>query len=564
MYLRTRSRLELYWNLNSHSHGVSPISHEEAVRAILAVEDCLVKGGVEALKRHILPNIPSETRFPFFFYELRKKSGVIPLVYSVQEMVRKIKEYKQPVRLATEEAVLTQSVLKPFVPELAWNYLEQILGMLNVHFGIKDPRKSVAGDCRVDRQNQVAYVTINSMQNKWKFLCVLLHEIAHVLNHAQHSDHDVYWKIIYAALLADFYDFFPQEYQSELLWGMTHTPASSRPTNYNGRAVLFGVENIQPAEVRAMEIAKIIQVRQSIASANVECENAQSLRPHAELEKKDGRYVAYINEDQMAPDDLPYDFSFSRESISHKLELRRQFRGVLYIPIDLCADKRFLHLYDKLPTRSKFYLMTCYGIVYGTGALRYAERTMRDWLSGRVDGWAPLRFFEIVPLVFPLNRRKELCKVILDASDEISQVQYRYPEGRVKLTILSLAAFIEHRKWIASIVSLYGNRAADDFDYEKRYNISAKYDIVWLAQPDMIEYREQLSQKKREEIYNQVAQLESQLDYAENCFRKTGTAEIVISFPDREYRVKIVSKIRYFFRWIAVSLGLADDFVLNQ
>ena len=210
---------------------------------------------------------------PFYLRPLVTPKNLPQLVVRVQRMAADtIKNYTQPVDHASNEAVQTFERLIPYIPDVTWTYLREILLTVNVFFTIKPPRSSLASDCRIDRSNRVAYVTINAMENKWKFLCVVLHELAHVLNHMRYTAHDMYWKTFYAVLLADFYEYFPAEYRHELMWGMVYTPASSRPTNFNGHAVLFGIADALTDEEKATNLENIRKAEERDAVAQWCCQ----------------------------------------------------------------------------------------------------------------------------------------------------------------------------------------------------------------------------------------------------------------------------------------------------
>ena len=182
-----------------------------------------------------------QREMPFFFGPLPNRELYPKLVNKVQSTFREvIKNYECPLDVASSEALKCHKALIPFLPDNSVNYVLQILQTLNVIISVVDPRKSKAGDCRLDSERRIAYITINENINRYKFLCVLLHEVSHALNHVRSSAHDEIWKCIYACLLADCYLYFPQKYRQELQWMMVHPPATTRSTNFNGAGVLSG------------------------------------------------------------------------------------------------------------------------------------------------------------------------------------------------------------------------------------------------------------------------------------------------------------------------------------
>lgn len=189
-----------------------------------------------------------ETDTPFIFRPLANPSAYPELVVKVQGVFRNcFKSYQCPVGRASNMALQSQNRLGECVPTSAFDYLQSILRNLDVVITVKDPRKSKAGDCRINRIKRNAAISINKNVNKYKFLCVLLHEIAHAMNHVNYSAHDDVWKSIYSTLLADFYRFFPDKYRNELQWGMLYAPATINARNFNGRGILFGCACEEPS-----------------------------------------------------------------------------------------------------------------------------------------------------------------------------------------------------------------------------------------------------------------------------------------------------------------------------
>lgn len=513
----------------------------------------------------------SSGNLPFYLRPLATPKNLPRLVVRVQRMAADtIKNYTQPVDLASNEAIQTFQRLIPYVPDVTWSYLREILLTVNVFFTIKHPRSSLAGDCRIDRSNRVAYVTINAMENKWKFLCVVLHELAHVLNHMRYTAHDMYWKTFYAVLLADFYEYFPAEYRHELIWGMVYTPASSRSTNFNGHAVLFGIADELTDEAKAANFENIRKVDERDAVVLSTTQDAESPKvanrpePHQHiLERQGAGYVSHVKPEQIAHN-LTYNFAINKSPFVLSCYKGKRFENVLKFPNDLCGSDRFLKLVNAMPWQSRSAVMECYGIIHGDGALRYAERTMHDWLSGRVNGWAPLRFFDITPLVFPIEKRKELCKIIIDYNDEVSEFQYRYPVSREQTTILSLTLYKMFRFRIKDVICRYVDTEVKTFDYETRYKADPYGGAVWWSQKDMVAYRKELSEAKRKELLKQVENIDGKFQELESQYNSIGSAETSFIFPDRVFKIKITSTVRAFFRRLAVTTGVSKDFILSN
>lgn len=184
---------------------------------------------------------------PFFFGPLSNPERYPLFVRRAQSTFRKvITDYVCPVGLAQGTAIERHRALIPFLPSESVNYVIQILSELDIVISVVRPRKSKDGDCRIDRARRVAYITISENINRYKFLCILLHEVSHALNHLQYSSHDVIWKSIYSCLLADFYFYFPEKYRSELQWMMAYSPAAIRSTNFYGKGILSGCVSEEP------------------------------------------------------------------------------------------------------------------------------------------------------------------------------------------------------------------------------------------------------------------------------------------------------------------------------
>ena len=178
---------------------------------------------------------------PFFFGPLPNRELYPTLVDKAQSTFREvIKNYGCPLDVASSAALNSHNALIPFLPDNSVNYVLHVLQTLNIIITVVNPRKSKYGDCRLDSKRRIAYITVNENINKYKFLCILMHEVSHALNHLRYSAHDEIWKCIYACLLADCYLYFPEKYQKELQWMMVHTPATTRSTNFDGVGILSG------------------------------------------------------------------------------------------------------------------------------------------------------------------------------------------------------------------------------------------------------------------------------------------------------------------------------------
>ena len=676
-YLRNRWQLEKLWNANAEICHAEVATHEDVVRGVEKADSILRESGHIALKRHVLPKDPSEHPIPFFFLELDKHKAYPKLVEECQGVFRKTtKQYMLPVKFPSALAQTSFASLRPYVPECTWEYLFAILGTLNIVFEVKPPRNSIAGNCRLDIVGGIATVTINASPNKWKFLCTVLHEISHALNPSRYSPHDAYWKSIHAALLADFYDFFPDEYKSEVVWGMVYAPASLRSTNFHGRAVLFGISDVlteegrrknfldlqklKPSELvkdsfgatsnlynkdlahdvsnadttsedlgkRCGLAARLVKVyidkgvvdfktlvclmskdyprifptvKSSLDCAwnytvrtiglpdiaRVDNETAESiyteigngsnshkssnpslvsqtgiLKDMPSLILKGENVSGFsIHQEDIAPCNLPYDFSYAKDTFIEQYVSRRRFEGQLYIPIDLEADQRFFRFLYQLPARSQSAVWDLYEREYGEGAYRYARNTAHDWKRGSVQGWAAGRFFDIVPIVFPLSRKRELFKTILDASDSMRTRQLRYRDLTPKQALLPISDFAVRSPFVIRLLQSFGTKEACEFDYDKIYDFSSWSIPLWMKQSDIESYRKELSVEKKKEILALVNELEGKVKKLKEEFMQNGQASLTIDFPSKSFNIRVVSPFRGVIHNMALALGFSKDFI---
>ena len=167
-------------------------------------------------------------------------------------------------------------------------------------------------------------------------------------------------------------------------------------------------------------------------------------------------------------------------------------------------------------------------------------------------------------MVFPLEKRKELCKIIIDYNDELSELQHRYPVSREQTTILSLSQFKMLRFRVKDVISRYVDAEVKTFDYETRYKADPYGGAVWWSQKDMVAYRKELSEAKRVELLKQVENIDGKFQELESQYNSTGKAETSFIFPDRVFKIIITSTARAFFRRLAVVAGVSKDFILSK
>ena len=543
LYLRNRWQLAKLWNANAEICHAEIATHEDVVRGVRKADSILRDSGHIALKRHILPKDPSEHPLPFFFLELYKNKAYPKLVEEVQGVFRKTtKQYMLPVKFPSALAQASFASLRPYVPECTWEYLFAILGTLNIVFEIKPPRNSIAGNCTLDIIGGIARVTINASSNKWKFLCTALHEISHALNPSRYSPHDDYWKSIYATLLADFYDFFPDEYKSEVVWGMVYAPASLRSTNFYGRAVLFGLDDVEPSpEYIQYSIAKL---QYFIRSDKLE-------EPSAGYRQDEDEFTIRKSDASIVDVDLSFD---------EETELKRWW---FLSSHDLCVPKtieeKLIKILYAIPYKVSSRVWNLYAKQYGDGAYRYAQNTIGAWIDKSVNTILGYRFFSLVPIIFSYEKRCELCRSILEFSDKL------YRRAEWKRHQLNYCFTIPWFRWrrrkesICTMICNHGNKMAETFDYEVKYRLNdCLFSAYWLNQQDMIAYRQELSECKRKEFLEVTHTARSLIDRLESSYSGSEISADII-FPDAEYKVRIIPSLKYvvsmLMPWIVV-LGL--------
>ena len=211
----------------------------------------------------------------------------------------------------------------------------------------------------------------------------------------------------------------------------------------------------EKAESIYVEIANSSNMRKDSTFSVVAQTNVSKEFPSLILKGKNVLGFSIYQED-IAPCNLPYDFSYRSNTFIEQYESRRRFEGQLYIPIDLKADQRFFRFLYQLPARSQSAVWDLYEREYGEGAYQYARNTAHDWKRGSVQGWAAGRFFDIVPIVFPLSRKRELFKTILDASDSMRTRQLRYRDLTPKQALLPISDFAVRSPFVIRHLQSFG------------------------------------------------------------------------------------------------------------
>ena len=480
-----------------------------------------------------------DASLPFFFDKLECERECPEIVKKAQSsFCSVVNDYVLPVPRKKLGMGLEQKrelgikVLMSFVPVQAQGLLAKIINELNVVFTIKQERKTIAGNCRIVNVLGVAFITINAFTNKWKALCVVLHELAHALNHKHYSSHDEVWKLIYGCLLADFYVLFPDEYKAEVVWGMVFTPASANPRNFHGRAVLFGAEDILPSE----------EYKQYAAIALCKLNESNTNKEMSACAESIDKKVMISNTDMGSAIDL----SFEEDS---ELKCWVCLSSVYVSSKNICVphsiEEKLIKALSNMPSRMTSEIWSLYAKKYGDSACRYARNTLHAWIDKRVDTVLGHRFFSLVPMAFSYEKRCELCKSILEFTDKL----YRKTECRRHQSDYCFT--VPWYKWCAQKLDIYtriyqyGTNQATAFDYETKYKFQGGlWDAYWLNQQEMIEYRKELTMSKRREFSEIAHKSKSDLDTLGESFNGR-KASIDIIFPDAEFRITIIPSFEY-------------------
>jgi SprT protein len=103
-----------------------------------------------------------------------------------------------------------------FLPVAAQEKCASLIGSSNVHIKVVRQRKTKHGDFRVQRGRPVT-ITINEMENSYRFLITFLHEWAHYLVYLNYKrrqkPHGEAWQNTFKEVAAPFLatDFFPEQ-----------------------------------------------------------------------------------------------------------------------------------------------------------------------------------------------------------------------------------------------------------------------------------------------------------------------------------------------------------------
>jgi len=122
--------------------------------------------------------------------------------------------------------------LASFLPENTFQLVIDYLHQYKVHLTVTRERASVLGDYRNAVKGKNHRISVNGSLNKYAFLIILLHELAHLLTFERYGHklaaHGKEWKQQYSSLLAAFITqkVFPADIEAALKKSL-HNPAAS-------------------------------------------------------------------------------------------------------------------------------------------------------------------------------------------------------------------------------------------------------------------------------------------------------------------------------------------------
>lgn len=125
-----------------------------------------------------------------------------------------------------------KSILANYLPSPAIDPIYDFMNHYSVHFHITRQRTSKLGDYRWPQpKHNYQEISVNGNLNKYEFLMVLLHEMAHLNTHQRYATevqpHGHEWQEQYALLLKDYLNCFPDDI-AELIVAYTHRIPLSR------------------------------------------------------------------------------------------------------------------------------------------------------------------------------------------------------------------------------------------------------------------------------------------------------------------------------------------------
>ena len=109
-----------------------------------------------------------------------------------------------------------KSILAKYLPIEVVDSIYDYLNRFSVHLHITRKRSSKLGDYRwPQRGHNYQEISVNGDMNRYQFLMVLLHEMAHLNTHQRHGNevqpHGHEWQEEYRMLLRQYLGYFPHD-----------------------------------------------------------------------------------------------------------------------------------------------------------------------------------------------------------------------------------------------------------------------------------------------------------------------------------------------------------------
>lgn len=109
-----------------------------------------------------------------------------------------------------------KAVLSKYIPEDIVDSMLRYLLKNDIYFVITNKRTTKLGDYRWPQHNEMRHrISVNGDLNKYAFLLVLLHEIAHYENYVRYKNmvkpHGLEWQTVYSKLLMKYINVFPSD-----------------------------------------------------------------------------------------------------------------------------------------------------------------------------------------------------------------------------------------------------------------------------------------------------------------------------------------------------------------
>ncbi|MBR1516601.1 MAG: SprT-like domain-containing protein [Bacteroidales bacterium] len=137
--------------------------------------------------------------------------------------------------------------LTRYVPEDAVRRLTEYIATRGVHLRITRQRMSKYGDYKPTAHGH--HISVNGNLNKYFFLLVMLHEMAHLENYLSHGrrvePHGHEWQQHYARIIKDYIDCFPADIRPLLQQYISRIPLNHKIAQQLDRELLHYGETVE-------------------------------------------------------------------------------------------------------------------------------------------------------------------------------------------------------------------------------------------------------------------------------------------------------------------------------